>query len=115
MATTVTTDPPDPGCWFHGVEPIRPEHARTCGECGHAFTAVELVRRDLVVRLELDRESISQDLNRAIHVLVTTTQDAVEELATARRSLDLALDDVARIGQADVDDVTICPLCGHDL
>lgn len=110
-----TTDPPDPGCWFHGVEPIRPDHVRTCGECGHAFTAVELIRRDLVVRLELDREFITQDLNRAIHVLTTTTDAANEELASVTRSLDLAPDDVARLAWADVDDVTICPLCGHDL
>lgn len=108
---TVTTEPADPGCWFHGVEPVRPEHVRVCGECGHAFTATELVRRDLIVRLESDRDVINEDVNRAL-VVLRTTADATDLLDVARRSLDLALEDVTRPHQ--VDDVGICPLCGHD-
>lgn len=43
----------DPGCFFHGVEPITAEHTTICGECGHAFTTDELIAEDLRVRLEI--------------------------------------------------------------
>lgn len=32
-------------CYWHGVERITAQHIRVCGECWHAFTAEELVRR----------------------------------------------------------------------
>jgi hypothetical protein len=28
----------DPGCYFHGEEPIPHDVYRLCGECGHAYT-----------------------------------------------------------------------------
>lgn len=34
----------DPGCWFHGEEPIPPNAYRVCLECGHCY----VTRDDLV-------------------------------------------------------------------
>src|SRR5919108_1926463 len=95
----------DPGCWFHGPEPVGPEHARVCGECGHAFTAGELVRRDLLVRLELDRDALTTCLNQLINVL-RVRGDADEARDVARGWLDATLEDVTT--KRVVDDVTIC-------
>lgn len=40
-------------CFFHGDEPIMPEHTTICGECGHAYTEDELRAEDLRVRVDL--------------------------------------------------------------
>lgn len=31
----------DPGCYFHGVEPVPDEYFRLCLECGHCFVTEE--------------------------------------------------------------------------
>jgi hypothetical protein len=43
----------DPGCYFHGEEPIPPNAYRLCLECGHVYpTAEDLLKEDTKVALE---------------------------------------------------------------
>lgn len=38
--------PDDPGCFWHGAEPISPDVFRVCFECGHAFgTREEIIEQ----------------------------------------------------------------------
>lgn len=44
----------DPGCYFHGEEPIPEKYYRICIECGHCYvTAQELVDMTNDIRYEM--------------------------------------------------------------
>lgn len=44
----------DPGCYFHGEEPIPETYYRICIECGHCYvTAEELVTMTNDIRYEM--------------------------------------------------------------
>lgn len=76
----------DRGCFWHGDEPIRPEHTTLCYECGHAFTTDELIAEDLRVRQELAAAAYPQH-RPLVEPLVALT----------------------------VEEIFVCPLCAHDL
>lgn len=52
----------DPGCFWHGPEPVKSEHTTICVECGHAFTTDELIAEDLRVRRELADDYFTLDM-----------------------------------------------------
>lgn len=44
----------DPGCWFHGAEPIPDGAYLVCGECGHCYvTAADLIDTERRVLTEV--------------------------------------------------------------
>lgn len=94
-------------CFWHGDEPLRPEHTTVCGECQHAFTTAELVLRDLAVRLEL----LAADVSARVGQL----GPSADELTLSVVLNDLE-DSVAALGSRRApEDVDVCPLCSHDL
>lgn len=98
----------DQRCFFHGDEPVRPEHTRVCGECGHAYTDAELVARDLRVRAEVTAVSVAEALAELV-----TAEDPTAHQRQVYLALGLAAFDLGR--SITVVDVVTCPLCSHDL
>jgi hypothetical protein len=97
-------------CFWHGNEPLRPEHTTICGECHHAFTAAELVLRDLAVRLEL----LAADVTSRLGQLGPSTNE--QTLLVVLADLEDELDGLAGSSKRRApEDVDVCPLCSHDL
>lgn len=91
----------DPGCWFHGKEPVPPNCFRLCLECGHAFTAAGLLAEH----------------NRVLARLEFIDAQERAGLPTWSRSgewVGAAFPDAPRVPEIDPDAVYICPLCTHD-
>jgi hypothetical protein len=50
----------DPGCFFHGDEPVPSDWYRLCGECGHCFDTVDdLLLADNRNRIEIGLQPIT--------------------------------------------------------
>lgn len=65
----------DPGCWFHGEEPIPPNSYRVCLECGHCYTTREdLLYEDAKVRREIGMKT-PQDPDAEIYACPLCTHD----------------------------------------
>lgn len=91
----------DPGCYFHGDEPIPPDCFRVCGECGHAFTAAELLTEH----------------NRVVAWLEWISEQERVKAPTWDRSgqwIGAAFPEAPRVPESDPDRVHVCPLCTHD-
>lgn len=89
------------GCYFHGDDPILPDHYRVCGECGHAFTAQELLAGHNAVLAQL--EEIKQRERDLRPVWGETGNWLGPPPPTAPKQ-----------PVTDPEHVAICPLCGHD-
>lgn len=52
----------DPGCWWHGPEPIPPGAFRVCGECWHCFvTEADLRAADEELRRQIGLQPTDPD------------------------------------------------------
>lgn len=97
-------------CFWHGDEPLQPNHTTICGECGHAFTSAELVLRDLANRFDL----LAADVTARLALLSPSTDEAV--LLVALTDLEDGVDELAGLAARRApEDVDVCPLCSHDL
>lgn len=85
----------DPGCWFHGHEPIPEGAYRVCGECWHCYNTIEdLVAEENTTRAEHLRDSDWQALGYRSH----------DEMAQGLQPITVD----------QVDKILFCPLCTHD-
>lgn len=91
----------DPGCYFHGAEPVPVDCYRTCGECGHAFTAVSLLveHNRLLARLE---------------AIAAAEQVGAPTWDRSGKWIGGAFPDLPPVPETDPDAVHTCPLCTHD-
>lgn len=91
----------DPGCYFHGREPVPPDCYRLCLECGHAFTREDLLTEHNRVLARLD---------------FIAEQERAGALAWNRSGewIGPAFPDVPRAPETNPDFIYVCPLCTHD-
>lgn len=91
----------DPGCHFHGDEPVPADCYRLCVECGHAFTAAELLAEHnrVLARLEF---------------IAAQERDGVPTWGKYGEWVGAFFPDMPAVLEADPGAVGICPLCTHD-
>lgn len=91
----------DPGCWFHGVEPVPPDCFRLCVECGHAFTAAELLAEHNRVVAQLE-------------FVAAQERAGLPTWSWFGEWIGAPFPDAPGVLEGDPDAVLICPLCTHD-
>lgn len=83
----------DPGCYFHGEEPIPEGAYRVCGECWHCYnTAEDLIAEDNRVREDMRLHANWRALGYRSY----------DDMASGLQPATTA------------DNILFCPLCTHD-